>query len=90
MTGTIWKYATDIYTIERPEVTISMPRGAEVLSVGPQKDTVCIWARVDPTAPAELRYFAFIGTGHDAPNGRYVGFASFDGPLVIHVFELSR
>lgn len=85
---TVWKFPTPLYEIRGPTNVIAMPRGAEVLAVGTQGLELCLWARVDPTAPVENRLFAFVGTGHPAPHdGRYVGLVSFDGPLVIHVFE---
>lgn len=81
---TIYKYAAGV----SDDLTIEMPVGAEVLCVqvqnGPQ-----IWARVDPSAPRELRRFHWRGTGHSADGcGRYIGTVqAMNGALVFHLFE---
>lgn len=87
---TIWKFATALDAIGNVN-TIPMPRGADILSVGKQGLAVCLWARVNPKAPNEVRFFAFVGTGKDAPSaGRFLGTTQFDlgQPLVVHVFEV--
>lgn len=83
MPETIWKYEL------RPGLTtVEMPSGAEALTVAAQGEGVCLWARVTPENPTEVRQFYTLGTGHTAliPLGRYVGTA-FLGPLVFHTFE---
>jgi hypothetical protein len=34
---------------------VSMPKGAEILSVQEQRDEICVWALVDPSRPVNLR-----------------------------------
>ncbi len=80
----VWKY-----TLE-PEITLHMPRGAEVLSVREQGRDVCLWALVEPAAAKEPRRFVVAGTGHDLPDEplRFHGSAHLhEGVLVFHVFE---
>ncbi len=86
---TVWKYelkAEDVTTLE-------MPVGAEILHVhGQGKDSLGLWARVDPTSERkEQRRFRIAGTGHELPdyNLSYIGTAHiFSGALVFHVFEI--
>lgn len=96
MTKVIWKYVlcehkyimSDIYGI-------SMPIGAQILTVNKQNDLTCIWALVDPDAPLCLREFVMVGTGHDIIfEGKiptYIGsIQRINGALVFHVFELNN
>jgi hypothetical protein len=47
---------------------IMMPRHAKVLSVQDQNGRLCVWAKVDPHAPADVRRrFVIVGTGHNLP-----------------------
>ena len=84
MSATIWKA-----TIAQDDHSFDAPRGAELLTAREQGDNVCVWFRCDPTQPSEKRRVEVCGTGWDnAPSGRYVGSAHFDGgALVYHVFE---
>ena len=82
----IWKFEL------LPGMSVSMPRGAEVLHAAGQGDGLFVWALCDPDRPTESRYFDVYGTGHPCPDpdhlGRYVGTAHLDdGALVFHVFE---
>lgn len=85
MKHTIWKY------VLQPEISIEMPKGAQVLSVREQGDDICLWALVDPSAEMETRSFVGFGTGHVIPNAealRFVDTAHLNqGRLVFHVFE---
>lgn len=90
MTTTVHKFALPMADAPR----VSMPRGAEVLTVqvqgGPTPEQVFLWARVNPDAPMEERPFRVSGTGHALGEGvgRYVGtFQLHAGLLVFHVFE---
>lgn len=84
---TIHKYALEG---SHPTILI-MPAGAEIIHVGVQRQSLCMWARVETEAQPEQRIFAVIGTGHAAPlpeEGRHVGSVlMFDESLVLHVFE---
>lgn len=81
---TIWKF----WPGERS--SLSMPRGAKVLTAREQGDGVCIWVEVDPDQPREERRFAVYRTGHKLPAepGAYIGTAMLAGGLlVLHVYE---
>jgi hypothetical protein len=83
----VWKYAL------APDSKLSMPVGAQVLSVHEQSEVICLWALVDPNAPKEIRCFAVFGTGHAIPAVpmRFHGTAHLQsGALVAHVFELLK
>ena len=85
---TIWKFVLD-----PRHLTLDMPQGAVVLTAREQRDEICIWAEVDPSAINEARFFDVFGTGHDLPTGmgldrRYIGTAMLHGgSLVLHVYE---
>ena len=86
-TQTVWKF-----TLPRADdlVSIEMPKGAEPLFVGEQFGVPCLWARVDPAAPTERRWFRWAGTGH--PLGRFTGrhigtWITHGGNLVWHLFD---
>lgn len=78
------------YTIQ-PIAAITLPVGAEILSVGVQENEVRMWAKVDPDAPTEERTFMGFGTGHEIPDGldlEFIGTAIWPtGTLVFHIFE---
>lgn len=82
----VFKYPLEV--TDRQHIT--MPIGAEILSVQAQNGNLCLWAKVDPAAQSEVRTFHVSGTGHDLPNdaGKYVGTAQMlGGALVWHVFD---
>ena len=81
----VWKFA-----IGDPESPISLPRGAEILSVAVQRGVVCLWALVDPEQPREDRHLVVAGTGQDVPDerGRFLGTVLLaDGDLVFHIWD---
>ncbi len=85
---TVWKY---VWPMSPPTdvATFDMPSGADVLCAREQADQVCIWAKVDSGAPKTTRRFVLCGTGHKAPDGKYIGTASlYGGSLILHVFEV--
>ena len=93
------------YSIPGPElsdvITFDMPTDAKVLSVGNQRECLCIWAEVetdtiDPKNKAKpmmsVRLFRVAGTGHPLevglPLGRFIGTVMFaNGSLVFHIYE---
>lgn len=88
-TETIWKFPLPVTN----RVVVEMPKGATILCVQSQGDGPCIWARVTPAAPKELRTFNIFGTGHPLPNnpGRYLATVqTHGGGLVWHVFEVTN
>ncbi len=84
---TIWKYTLAV----QDEQTISLPSGAQVLSVQTQGGVVCLWAMVDPAMPKVERMVYVRGTGHpismEIGPVDFVGTVQlFAGDLVWHVF----
>lgn len=87
---TVWKYELE------PQITLEIPGGATILSVGAQGESICLWAQVDTDAPAEKRHFRVVATGE--PLGEAFRASKFIGTvqmnmaysgsnLVMHVFE---
>ena len=87
MARTIWKFRFEIVSPLR----LSMPHGAEVLTVQDQDGAGCLWAIVESENKLESRYFEIFGTGQlihgdMGVERRYV--ATFQQPpYVWHVFE---
>jgi len=85
----MWKFPLALGDV----VTLEMPMGAEPLYVAMQGGVPCLWARVNPMLPKEMRRFRFAGTGHTLHDdvGRYIGsWQMADGALVFHLFEMGR
>lgn len=86
----VWKFAIPVDQLA-DVVTIQMPHGAQVLSVGNQNEQMCFWARVNPNEGRRAaRKFVVSGTGRPLPEvtGRFLGAVQFvGGKLVVHVFE---
>lgn len=82
----VWKYTLELS--DEPQV-LSIPKGAEILTVAGQHDKPALWALVEPTAVREPRTFRVFGTGRPVPYGlQFVGTAiCHGGSLVWHVFE---
>lgn len=92
-TSEVWKFEP----LVSESFGLLMPKGAEVLTVQVQHGKPQIWARVDPDAPKETRWFGFFGTGHPIPGeAAGVQFTYVDtfqveaGQLVFHLFEALR
>ena len=84
---TIWKYP--LQATERQ--TVTMPVGAEILTVQTQHNRASLWAQVDDTQRPIERTIGIYGTGHPLPSGAisYIGTFQIDrGTLVFHVFEI--
>ena len=79
------------YEIRVGRRSLSLPRGAEILSFQCQHGTLCMWALVDPDAPDEERIFRVHATGFDikmpAEGMEFIGTAQTEGGLVWHLFE---
>lgn len=87
--ATVWKFPIIAHDVQ----TISVPRGAKYLTAQMQRDTITLWALVDPTAPAERHTIRVVGTGNpvqpDALTGmRYLATVQEGGwpGYVWHVF----
>jgi hypothetical protein len=96
MRGTreVWKYKVPVGEVHGANSTISMPEGAQIVSVGTQWAEVWVWAIVDPQRPRVERRLGYFATGGQLPDWDYVGTAHIIGrdPLagsayVWHVFE---
>lgn len=88
--NTIYKYPFEVTGVQG----ISMPFGAEILTVQTQRDQICLWALVDAEAPmVEEREFVVFGTGHPISDDlkdrlKYIGTTmTGNGSFVWHVFE---
>lgn len=82
---TIWKQPLTPQSLQK----VMLPEGAEILSAAEQYGAICIWFRGDPTAPKTERLIAICGTGHGAPNGRFIDTVLMvGGSIVMHVFEV--
>ncbi len=80
----IWKFRVPHAGQNR----IEMPRGAQIASAGClARDSVYVWALVDPHEPMEARSVWLLPTGGElsAMTGRFIG-TVIDGPFVWHVF----
>lgn len=73
---TIWKYQIKI----EDTIVLSLPVGAEVLSIGVQHGEFCAWAAVTPGSEIEDRTIYVRGTGH--PMGRAAG-CRFIGTIIL-------
>lgn len=84
---TIYKYALAILS-QQP---IRMPKGAKILSVDCQRDTICLWAEVDCKQSEEVRWIGIVGTGRRVPEGdrRFIGTVQ-QRQFVWHVYELTN
>ena len=84
MSQSIWKFKLEITDRQ----IVPMPLKALILSVGVQRGSLCLWARVNTEAEVADREIEIIGTGHQIrPDGRrYIGTAIME-PFVWHVFE---
>jgi hypothetical protein len=79
----VWKYPLLNKIVE-------IPKGAELLTVAVQEDTVCLWALVDPEQPKVKRKIALIGTGTHGvfPGEKYIGTCHMEnGEFVVHAFN---
>lgn len=87
---TIWKFETPF----NDEFTLSMPKGAQILSVQQDQKTMipCIWALVSPENEPEKRHFEVHGTGNPinsiVANLKFIGTYQYqNGSFVGHLFE---
>lgn len=87
MKKVIWKFELSV-----DNLSIEMPKGAEILSVQVQNNKPCIWALVDPKAPMKEKVIEVFGTGKEVPcdgiSRTFIGtFQLQDGMWVFHLFE---
>jgi hypothetical protein len=83
----VWKYEIPV----QDHFALSMPAGAQILSVQTQHASPVLWALVNPDLPRDTVHFRLAGTGHPLPEGNLQFVATFQvagGSLVFHVFQL--
>jgi hypothetical protein len=86
---TIYKYLLEIADIQ----TIEMPKGAQVLTVQRQNNSIALWVLVDATLETEKRTFEILSTGkafkeEKGVERKYIStFQVSNGIFVFHVFE---
>lgn len=88
---TIWKYKLSAQDVQN----ISMPIGAEILTVQTQHGKPCLWALVDPEAKLAVqpRTIEIFRTGHPIAEDmgtqrKYIAtFQLFGAEQVYHAFE---
>ena len=84
---------TIIYRYQLPyEGELILPKGAEVLLAGIQKEQIYIWARINPEeTEEESRLFHIFNTGQGISNDlnlNFIGTVFFnEAEIVFHIFE---
>lgn len=84
---TIWKETLQMTNVQ----DVSLPVGAEILSVAVQGETIAVWFRCSPyEIIREKRTFVICGTGHSTPDpqsAKYLGTVLMQGGMYVwHVF----
>ena len=91
MRKVIYKYLLGSIELDEQDFICMMPSHAEILSVGYQGNSICVWAMVDPDdASSEKRLFHVFGTGHKIVSdpGKFLGTVHMAHlGLVFHVFS---
>lgn len=84
---TIWKTDLEVVGLQ----TLSLPVGAEILSVQAQYDMPRIWYECNPAVRKENRTFHTFGTGASVPENKHLDYLGtyqvHDGDMVFHVYE---
>jgi hypothetical protein len=80
------------YSIKPGTSALTLPSGAEILTVQVQRGEPQLWALVDPDAPPVSRGLIVVGTGQqfsvDKPLKYIATFQLEQGALVFHAFEV--
>lgn len=77
----IWKYPA----VDRVEMLAL----SEIVHIGFQGGALYMWAEVDPNQQTVVRRFGVFGTGQELPeNARHLH-TWFEGPLVLHLYEVT-
>ncbi len=84
----IWKYELDLDS----DQAVLMKKGAKILSVQMQNDSIRLWALVSPNEETEFRYISVYGTGWDMPDdpGKYISTMQTKSGMVFHAFESNK
>jgi hypothetical protein len=87
---TIWKFPVPVENAG-DRVTMKMPKGADILTIQVQQNTICLSAIVDPAKEVVDFEILLVGTGHALPMiaDKYIGTIQLDGgALVLHAFAV--
>ena len=87
MNNVVWKYPINIDGLTE----LTLPGGAQVLTVNLQNEKPFLWAMVDPDKHLTTRRFRLVATGEsfEANDPFYVGTLFVEGGrYVFHVFEV--
>lgn len=78
----IWKYSWD-----ESQAQFDMPKGSTILSVGTQRDQMCLWVlvNVEEKITVKRKFFVF-GTGQNVPDDEMAQF-DFLGRVTIGIYE---
>lgn len=73
----------------KSEQEITIPKGAQVIHVGVQDETICLWAIIDTDAPDATMHISIYGTGTEIAD---IGKQSYLGtvharPYIFHIFR---
>jgi hypothetical protein len=79
------------YPLISQDCTLTLPAGAEILTVKLQNEKPTLWAVVNPnTSEVEERHICIIGTGWQVEDNMEYITTYLDGYFVWHVFELNK
>lgn len=79
----IYKYP--ILRVQKQE--IELPFNSQILSFGHQENDMFIWAIVNTAHSKKQEVFNLTGTGHELPDGLYIGTVQLPNGLVFHLFQ---
>jgi hypothetical protein len=80
---TIWKFQLRLTDLQ----IVSMPKGAEILTVQVQHGIITMWAKVNTDAELVRVPIQIVGTGNPYQSvGKYIGTVQLDG-FVWHLFQ---
>ena len=95
MNSQIWKFEQLGSQLSTGTIVISMPKGAEVLSIAIQKHSglPAMWAMVDPDEHERVEHkFFIVWTGRDFSSkglGRFLATIQLSG-MVWHIFDVGE
>lgn len=66
---------------------IELPLDFEILHFNHQDEKMFIWVSIDEDSPVSNVGFTIIGTGHEVPDGKYVGTVVLPEGYVWHLYQ---
>jgi hypothetical protein len=85
----VYKYSKPLLEVE-DYVEFDIPGYVETLSVGEQRDNLCVWVLVSGLSKVTHKVYRLVGTGQsiDELYTKFVGTVQYySGSLIVHVFE---